>query len=113
MQQAIASLRPFEIRNVHPGALLCRPMTSRPEMTTRQASTTPRRFGSIGGDRKQPAMPIALLSDLDLPNLPAETHKANNVGRARRLPAPAPIYDGRTRTETAEIGRVTLRFVRD
>ncbi len=88
-------------------------MHQRPEMTTRPASTTPRRCDSIGGDRRKAALQIALLSDLDPQNVEAVTHKANNVGQARRMLALAAIHDGATRTETAEIGRVTLRFVWD
>lgn len=45
--------------------------------------------------------------------LPQWRRKAKDAPQARRLLAPAAIYDGATRTEAAKIGGVGLQIIRD
>jgi transposase len=59
------------------------------------------------------AVPIALREDFDAPGLRALAKSTKDAAQARRLLALAEIYDGRSRTDAARIGGVTLQVVRD
>jgi transposase len=58
-------------------------------------------------------MTTPLRDDYDASRLRAEARKTKDGGQARRLLAPATIYDGSSHTEAAETGGVTLQIVRD
>jgi hypothetical protein len=57
-------------------------------------------------------MPIPLRTDFEASTLGPEAKRAKDAGQARRLLAPAAIYEGSTRTKAAKIGGVTLQIVR-
>jgi transposase len=59
------------------------------------------------------AVPIALREDFDGPGLRRLAKGTKDAAQARRLLALAEIYDGRSRTDAARIGGVTLQVVRD
>ncbi|MCE3250437.1 MAG: family transposase [Geminicoccaceae bacterium] len=56
---------------------------------------------------------IALCPDLTATQLRNLARRAKDAAQARRLLAPAVIYDGGSRTEAARLGNVTLQIVRD
>src|ERR1700760_5023827 len=56
---------------------------------------------------------IPLRADFDARQLRLAAKRAKDGPQARRLLALAAIYDGRSRTEAATIGGVTLQVVRD
>jgi transposase len=58
-------------------------------------------------------MPIALRGDYDARTVRDAARICKDGAQTRRLLAVAAIYDGASRTEAAEIGRVTLQIVRD
>jgi transposase len=58
-------------------------------------------------------MTTPLRDDYAAPRLRGEARKTKDGGQARRLLAPATIYDGSSHTEAAETGGVTLQIVRD
>src|SRR3712207_3131489 len=59
------------------------------------------------------ATPIALREDFDGSRLRQLAKQPKDAAQARRLLALAEIYDGRSRTDAARIGGVTLQIVRD
>ena len=58
-------------------------------------------------------MAIPLRDDFDAAALRGSARRTKDAAQARRLLAPAAVYDGATRTEAARIGGVTLQIVRD
>src|SRR5215210_1525467 len=59
------------------------------------------------------AAPIALREDFDGPGLRRLAKQSKDAAQARRLLALAEVYDGRSRTDAARIGGVTLQIIRD
>ncbi len=59
------------------------------------------------------AAPIALRADFDGPELRRLAKQSKDAAQARRLLALAEISEGRSRTDAARIGGVTLQIVRD
>ena len=58
-------------------------------------------------------MPIPLRSDFDATLVRKAARQSKDGGQARRLLALAVIYEGKSRTEAARIGGVTLQIIRD
>ncbi len=59
------------------------------------------------------AVPVALRKDFNGPGLRKLAKRTKDAAQARRLLALAEIYDGRSRTNAARMGGVTLQIVRD
>ena len=58
-------------------------------------------------------MPIPLRSDFDATLVRKAARQSKDGAQARRLLALAVIYEGKSRTEAARIGGVTLQIIRD
>jgi transposase len=58
-------------------------------------------------------MPIPLRPDFDAGRVRRAARASKDANQVRRLLALAAIYDGASRTQSAEIGGVTLQIVRD
>jgi transposase len=56
---------------------------------------------------------IELRGDFDGPSLRRLARNSRSANQSRRLLAVAEIYDGRSRSEAAKVGSVTLQIVRD
>ena len=56
---------------------------------------------------------IALRADFDGPQLRLLTRRTKNANQGRRLLALAEIYDGGSRSRTAQVGGVGRQIVRD
>jgi transposase len=56
---------------------------------------------------------ISLRSDFDAASVRVEARASRDPDQVRRLLALASIYDGKSRSEAARIGGVTLQVVRD
>jgi len=59
------------------------------------------------------AAPIPLREDFDAAQLRALAKKTRDANQSRRLVALAEVYDGRSRSDAARVGGVTLQIVRD
>ena len=59
------------------------------------------------------AAPIPLREDFDAAQLRALAKKTRDANQSRRLLALAEVYDGRSRSDAARVGGVTLQIVRD
>ena len=56
---------------------------------------------------------VELRTDFDAAALRQLARRSKDSGQARRLLALAEVYDGRSRSEAAEVGGVTLQSIRD
>ena len=59
------------------------------------------------------AAPVPLRKDFDAARLRALARETRDANQGRRLLALAEVYDGRSRSDAARVGGVTLQIVRD